>query len=141
MNDFSANGRQSDFFCVVFPTFSAIALNASQQQSALMPADSEFEMMQIAFHMTIANAAFVYNTRPIPNMTALITDTGSGRQLMNSPVPLSALAGYGSSPFLLPVTRIFAPNSQIQMTLTNFDAAVATANIIITLLGRKIFQF
>lgn len=130
----------SDMFSYVFPVFSGIAVAASQTQSLQISADSDFEVLQMAYHMTVAQAAFTDSTRPVPNMSIMLLDTGSGRNLMNNPVPLASIAGTGVNPYFLPVTKTFARNAQIQATLTNFDAAVATAYVYITLVGRKIYQ-
>ncbi len=129
-----------DAFSYVFPVFSGIAVGASQTQTLQIGADSDFEVLQMQYHMTIAQAAFVDSTRPIPNLLILLTDTGSGRQLMNNPVPLASIAGTGVQPYFLPVTKVFARSAAIQATLTNFDAAVTTAYNYITLVGRKIYQ-
>lgn len=128
----------SDVFSYVFPTFT-IAPAANQTQQVVIQADSAFECFSIAFHADIAVAAFVWNTRPIPNVTLILQDTGSGRNLMNGAVPLSAIAGIAEQPAYLPQPKTFNPLAAIQATLTNFDAAV-TYNIRLTLNGRKIYN-
>lgn len=132
------NKTISDFFCYFFPAF-AIAPAAQQTQQVQIQADSDFELLQLMYHADIAAAAFVWNTRPIPNVTALITDTGSGRQLMSAAVPLTAIAGIAEQPAWLPQTKIFQRNAAVSLQLTNFDAAV-TYNLRVTMVGRKIFQ-
>lgn len=127
-----------DLFSYVFPTF-AVAPAANQQQQVLIQADSDFECLQLMFHADIAAAAFLWNTRPLPNVTLLLTDSGSGRQLMNAAVPLSALAGIAEQPAWLPQTKIFQRNATVVALITNFDVAV-TYNIRLTMVGRKIFQ-
>lgn len=129
----------SDVFFYVLPTFAALAPAGNATQSVNIQADSAFECVAIAFHADIAAAAFLYNTRPIPNVTLILQDTGSGRNLMNGAVPLSALVGVAEHPGYLPQPKTFNPNATIQATLTNFDAAV-TYNIRLTLIGRKIFN-
>lgn len=127
-----------DFFSYVFPTFT-IAAGGNQTQQVQIQADSDFELLQLMYHADIAAAAFVWNTRPIPNVTAVITDTGSGRQLMNGAVPLTAIAGIAEQPAWLPQTKLFQRNATVALLLTNFDAAVAY-NLRVTMVGRKIFQ-
>lgn len=129
----------ADYFIYVFPTFAALAPAGAQTQQVQIQADSDFEVQQIAVHPDIAAAAYLWNTRPLPNVTAILTDTGSGRQLMNGGVPLSAFMGIGEQPAWLPQFKTFQRNATIALQLTNFDAAV-TYNLRVSLIGRKIFQ-
>ena len=128
-----------DCFSYVFPTFTIAPLGVSQTLQVQIQADSDFELLQLMYAADIALAAYVWNTRPIPNISAIITDTGSGRQLMNGAVPLSAIAGIAEQPAWLPQTKIFQRNATVALQLTNFDAAV-TYNVRVTMVGRKIFQ-
>lgn len=129
-----------DYFSYVFPTFTGLApLGVSATQQVQIQADSDFELLQLMYAADIALAAYVWNTRPIPNISAVITDTGSGRQLMNGSVPLTAIAGIAEQPAWLPQTKIFQRNATVSLQLTNFDAAV-TYNVRVTMVGRKIFQ-
>lgn len=129
-----------DFFVYVFPEFT-IANGANQTQQLTIQADSDFEVQQIAYHATIADAAYLYNTRPIPNVTAILTDTGSGRQLMSAAAPLPSFASglNGELPGFLPTFKTFQRNSAIQLQLFNFDAA-ASYILTVSLIGRKIFH-
>lgn len=128
-----------DLFDYVFPTFTTLAAAATAQQQVLIQNDSDFECRRISWFATIANAAFVSAAIPVPSVTALLTDSGSGRNLENNPVPLTTIA-YGplQQPFDVPWPKIFARNSTVTLTLANFDAA-ASYNIRVTLHGRKIF--
>ena len=129
-----------DWFTYVFPTFAAIGVGAANQQQLIIQNDSDFECRRIVFHMDLAAAAYTTSTQPMPNVTALIVDSGSGRQLMSAAVPLASIATLeGQPPVDLPWPKIFIRNSTISLTLTNFDAAVATANFRVSLQGRKIF--
>jgi len=131
-----------DWFTYVFPTFAAIAAlsAASPQGQIIIQNDSDFELRRISYHMDNAAAAFTSSTLPMPNITALIVDSGSGRQLMNNPVPLDLIANLANTPPVeLPWPKIFTRNSVVTLTLTNFDAA-ATPNIRVVFHGRKIFS-
>jgi len=70
----------------------------------------------------------------------LLTASGSGQQLMNTPVPLGSLFGSGQLPFILPYPRVMRANSQLQIQIVNFDAAVITAQITLNFHGRKIYN-
>ena len=127
------------FYVMTFPLFSAANLTAgaSVTNNDVVPSDAFFEVQAIDYAATIANAAYLFNTRPLPNVTALITDSGSSENWMDNPVPLVALCGYGELPGILPETRILVPNSNVKLQLSNFDAATAY-NIYLSLVGRKL---
>ena len=128
-----------DWFTYEFPLWAAIAVGATVQQQILIQADSDFELRRIAVHFTLAEAAFVSAAVPYSNISALITDSGSGRNLMNNPVPLDMIASLpGQSPRDLTWPKIFIRNSTITVALTNFDAA-ATPLVRLSFQGRKIF--
>lgn len=140
-----ANGQQQsvqiveDFFVYAVPVFTALAAGASATNNIQIQADSDFVLEQITYTATIANAAFTSGARPIANCSMLITDTGSGRQLMSSAVPLWTIAGSAEQPFELPRPKAFVSRSTIAVQLNNFDAA-QTYNVFISLIGRKLFR-
>lgn len=128
-----------DFFTYTFPVFSNVGVGATVTANLVIDASADFEVLQLQQFTNIANAAFVMNTRPIPNAAIMLTDSGSGRNLMNTPTPLASIAGTGEFPYNLPQPRLLARSSTLICALTNFDAAVATYQIYISLVGRKIF--
>jgi hypothetical protein len=135
-------GAAFDFFGYTFPTFTAIAAaGGTQSQQLTIQADSDFEIRRIVYQADLAAAAYVVNAAPVPNYTIQLTDTGAGRNLFNNPAPLSAVAQMGNfvPPVDLPWPKIVARNSTLLCQLTNFDAAAATYNVRILLLGRKIY--
>ncbi len=101
-------------------------------------ADSDFILQKFAYEADIAAAAFTFTTRPIPLITIQLIDSGSGRQLMQNPIPVSSFMGDGQLPFILPNPRKFLRNSTIQVAFNNFDAAV-TYNIRLAFIGYKIY--
>ena len=88
----------------------------------------------------INDAAFTVNSQPVPNISILITDTGSGRQLMNAPVSVSNIFGLGREPKVLRTPRWFASMAQIQVAVTNYDAAV-NYNLRLSFVGAKFFGY
>lgn len=116
----------------------ALASGASSNDVVNIEADSNFILQKLAYQADIAAAAFTATTRPIPNVTVQIIDTGSGRQLMSNPIPIPSFFGTGELPFILPNPRLFMRNSSIQVAFTNFDAAV-TYNIRLALIGYKVY--
>ena len=127
-----------DFFVYTPGVYNNIGLGLSVTNTIFIQADSDFEWQKATFLAVNANAQTTANTRVIPNMTVLITDTGSGRQLMNSGVPISTLFGEADNPFILPEPKLFTAKSTIQIQVTNFDATAATVQLYLCLIGRKI---
>ena len=118
--------------------FSAIASGASATGNINVQADSDFVLQKLTYHADIAAAAVTDSTRVIPNASIVITDTGSGRQLMESAVPIPSLFGTGELPFILPTPRMFLARSTISLIVANFDAAV-TYNIRLSFSGYKLY--
>jgi len=101
-------------------------------------ADSDFILQKFTYQADIAAAAYLESTRPIPLITVQLIDSGSGRQLMNNPIPVESFMGSGELPFILPNPRKFLRNSTIQIAFNNFDAAI-TYNIRLAFIGYKIY--
>lgn len=122
-----------------FTGSNAVASGASVTGNINIQADSDFVLQKLTYYADIAAAAQTDSTRIVPNATIVITDTGSGRQLMESAVPIAALFGTGQLPFILPTPRLFQARSTINLIVANFDAAV-DYNIRISLIGYKLYQ-
>lgn len=127
-----------DFF-VYQADFSALAPNTPQTATINIQADSHFKWVMATYDADIAAAAFTEANAPVPNVTVQITDTGSGRNLFSSAVPVPSIFGRGQLPFVLPLPRIFAARSSISITAANYDAA-ETYNLKLSLVGMKLFD-
>ncbi len=68
-----------------------------------------------------------------------ITDSGSGRNLFETPLPISAVFGTGELPFILPTPKLFAARSTINITVANFSAATEY-NLRFSFIGYKVFR-
>jgi len=117
-----------------------MAAAATGNATIQVQADAAFELQKLAFFADIAGAAQTDSTRVLPLVTVQITDQGSGRQLFSVAVPIPAMMGDGTMPFILPVTKIFAANSAISLDFVNYSAAT-TYNVRTLLIGSKIFNF
>jgi hypothetical protein len=137
MNNQTREYFAKDFFIYELD-FASIAAGASATLSFNVQADSDFLLTKLAYHNTIADANYNADAAPIPNVGVIIQDTGSGRQLMNSAVPVTAIFGTGQLPFILPRQRLFLANSTINVTLTNFSAATAS-KLRLSFIGEKAF--
>lgn len=104
--------------------FDDIAPAAQQTANVAIEADANFILVKLSGFADIAEAAQTYDTRVVPLVTLQITDTGSGRNLLNGDTAWSNIVGWGEIPYILPIRRKFKANSTIRVQATNFDAAV-----------------
>ena len=118
----------------------AIAGAASANVSFTIASDSNFLWQYSACFADIAAAVQTDSSRVLPLVTVTIQDGSSGRQLMNSAVPLPALFGFGSLPFLLPTPRFFRAQTTVNLSLTNYTAAT-TYGLRLSFIGTKFFRF
>ncbi len=116
----------------------ALVAGANANDIINIEADSDFILQKFAYEADIAAAAYTFTTNPIPLITIQLIDSGSGRQLMQNPIPVNSFMGDGQLPFILPNPRKFLRNSTIQVAFNNFDAAV-TYNIRLAFIGYKIY--
>lgn len=126
-----------DFY--TYSTFIAtLAAGATSNQTIQIQADSDFEwVMSTWFAYKDGQAEPFIDGMQVP-VTVLITDGGSGRQLMSGAVPISTIAGNGKQPFINPIPRKFMAKSTVNLTFTNFDAGQYD-NIYFNMIGRKLF--
>lgn len=132
--------QTTESFTVYELDFAALAAGATANGAIQIQADSAFRWTKSSYSANIAAAAFTANSRPIPNVTILVTDTGSGRQLFNTAVPIPNIMGEGDLPFILPRDYIFEPRSSMSVSVSNYDAAV-TYNLRLSFIGTKIFNY
>ena len=102
-------------------------------------ADSDFILEKLTYIADIANAGQTDSSRIVPLITVLITDSGSGRQLMSAAVPVPNIFGTGQIPFILPTPRLFKARANIAVSVANYDAA-DDYNIKLSFIGKKLFD-
>lgn len=119
----------------------SLAAAAVANVSFNIAADSNFLWQYSCMTADIAGAVQTDSSRVIPLITCTIKDESSGRMLMNSAVPLVALFGYGSLPFLLPTARFFRAQTSVSLSLTNYSNATTYAGIRLSFIGTKFFRF
>ena len=127
-----------DFF-IYTTRFQNLNASTTGNQFIQIEADSDFLIQKLAASTFEDDSALTVFTQPLPLVTILIVDTGSGRQIMNEPIPVGAFFGDGRLPYILPTPKLFVKNSRIQVTLFNFTAGVNYENIWINFEGKKIF--
>lgn len=119
--------------------FTALAAGAAATYQIPIQADSDFVVQKQNYFAEVAHAGQTANSRVIPLISVLITDTGSGRQIMDKALPLTTFFGTGENPFILPQPKVFKANTILQITASNFDAAQAY-NLTLVFIGIKLFQ-
>jgi hypothetical protein len=135
-----AEQRQLRDFFVYDIDFAALAPGASANGQIQIQADADFELQKLTQFSDLAGALETEATRVLPLVTIQITDTGTGRQMFNAPVPIPALFGDGRIPFILPTTKLFSRNASVAFVLANY-ADADTYNIRLQLIGAKIFTY
>lgn len=135
------NDPNSSFFVYTLPVISSLAAGASSSQTITFDQDSTFFWTKTTYFVDLNAAAFVDGTRPIPLLSVSMTDTGSGRLLTSSTMPIDGIAGYkASEPYILPVPRKWAPNSTLRVTITNYSAVTTYTNIYMLFHGVKSYK-
>jgi hypothetical protein len=126
-------------FYVYEVNFAGLASGASATQNINIQADSDFQVQKLTYLADVAAAGVTHSSRVVPLANVMILDTGSGRQLMDSAMPIPNIFGSGEIPFILSQPKIFAARSTVQVTVTNFDAA-QTYNLKLSFIGVKMFR-
>jgi hypothetical protein len=98
-----------------------------------LDADSDFILCKQALVAYTAVATMLAN----PDYTHVMADTGSGRNLQNTPIHVANSFGTAQLPFILPEPKLFKASSVIQITLINRTAVAA--EVFISLIGFKLF--
>ena len=101
-------------------------------------ADSDFLIEKMSFNADVAGATQTESSRLLPNAHVLLTNTGSGRNLMNVQFPLTGIFGGGELPFILPRQYLLPGSSTLQIQIVSFEAAISPF-ITLNFIGRKLY--
>lgn len=127
-------------FIVQFPVISNITVGAtSSAVTVQIDTSSNFIWQSGIYEFDIAAAQYTYQTRPIPNMTVVIQDSVASRLLSSAPVPVGAWFGAIENPIYRDVPYMFSGGATITVTATNFDAATATGNLRLSMIGQQVY--
>lgn len=119
-----------------------IAANSTTILTLNIERNAAFEWMTLKGGGVATNDT---SLNPAATFLVTISDSASGRNLMNAPTPLSALCGGNDTftgnqfPFVLPIARRFMPATQVSIALTEI-AGTTWDNITLTFGGRKIWM-
>ena len=117
----------------------SLAANASQSTTFNIDGDSDFFLVKTTVHALVADDGTTYSANILASVTVLITDTTSGRALMNEPVPLPNVAGTAQLPFIWPIVRLFAAKSTIKVDFANMTDNTTYSDIELSFVGIKAF--
>lgn len=118
--------------------FEDLASGDTQNGFIQIEADSDFLIQKLAYQSFLDDSAVTVFSQDVPLVTTTIVDTGSGRQLMNAPIPIGAFFGDGRLPYIMPTPKLFTKNSRINVNVFNFGGE-DYADIWILFEGKKIF--
>lgn len=135
---FIEDGRR-DFYAYQ-ALVTTLAAGAQGTDNVQIEADANFYWTKTsAFGLIADDAPTVAPAGVIPSVTVQINDTGSGRNLFNEAVPLSAIGGQAGLPFVLDYPRLVMRNSTLQFTFTNISDNTTYSDVYLTLLGFKVY--
>ncbi len=120
-------------------TAANLVAGASPVSSLDIQADADFVILAQSYVAFVSPlAALTSGTRIIPPVTIKLTDSGSSQQLQSDPVAIDTIFGTGQFPFILPQPYYLSAKSNLQITPTNNDPAVAFY-LYLSFIGVKIY--
>ena len=139
---FNPRENGSDYFWYTHQAVSTLSSVSPTAASLInLDADSDFYCVALSYQVSIADAALTESTNIIPLVRILLTDTGSGKALMNTPISLGALAGDGKRPYRFVRPRVFLSNATIQIGFTSYVAAGTTySDLQLVFHGYKVYR-
>lgn len=122
-------------------SFLTVLNGVPQSQNIAIDAGSDFFFTALEVVATNGStAAVTTNTRLIPLVKILLTDSGSNRQLMQNPVDVDSLSGSGQWPHRLIHPRLFMRNSNIQVVINSYDANFTYVTFNLNFEGFRIYS-
>lgn len=131
---------QVEWFCYAAQVL-ALAPAGVLTSTIQFEAASEFCLERLSWSADIAGAAQTVSSVVNPNVSVQINDSGEGKNLFQVPIAVTAIAGQGTLPHILPVKRRFKPSASVLFTFTSFEAAVTYARLTLVLEGYKAYPF
>jgi len=141
LNDASIEKYAFSYNAVFWTTGAAnnIAAGGVATTNVQIDAGAPFLIVTQSYDANTLGAARAPATLTVPNALVLLTDTGSSRQLMDVATPVANIFGTGQFPYILPVPKLMAANSQLQVQVTNVDVA-AGFNLRLSFNGYKLYK-
>lgn len=132
-------GRTKDYFTYsrTFVGANALAAGATTGLTFAINGDSDFLIVSSTRVVTLVDNTTFIAQAPI---LALITDSGSGRNLSDESVHIESYFGTAQEPKYWDMTKIIPRNSTVTITLQNLDL-VNAFHIRLYFAGFKVFGF
>jgi hypothetical protein len=105
----------------------------------LVDTSAPFMLVSTTFQSDLAGGAVTVSTRVSPNWVITIQDQASNRNWQNGPVPIPSIFGDAKLPYFWPEPRLIPANTNILLTVTNYDAA-AVHNTRLTFQGYRLYS-
>jgi hypothetical protein len=105
----------------------------------IVDTSAPFMLVSQCYQADVAGAAVTVSTRPAPNVVITMQDQSSNRNWQNGGVPIPSIFGNGTLPYFLPQPRLIPANTNVQMTVTNYDAA-SVPNIRLSFHGYRLYS-
>lgn len=102
--------------------------------------DAPFLVLNQTYSADVAAAGQTVSNATNPLVTVLLTNTGSGMQLMNQAVPVTQIFGNGQFPYVLPEPLLLDARANLAVQALNRDAAQAY-NLFLSFNGVKLFAY
>ncbi len=109
-----------NFYIYEVATTASLAPGNSTSLNFTVDKDSDFFWTKFNAFANQGNDGTVYSLQELPGVSALITNTSSGRNFSSAAVPLPNMAGTAQFPFILPQMTLIPATSSIQIQLNNF---------------------
>lgn len=122
-----------DYYTYTSPSIAGLAVGATTQVVIPIQSDSDFALTYMSGSVVVGGV--VVNN---PVSTLQITDTGTGKTFFSAPTLFGLVMGSSGTPFYLPAPRVIAPNTNINLSVTNVAGAGA-ADYFMSLLGARIY--
>ena len=135
----SRQGVELDFYSYTF-VVDSIAAAGTSLASINIQANAHFIVDRSTYMADVGGAAQTDANRVLPLIDVFMTDTGSGRNLQNSNIALSSVAGTGKLPFIWPQQRLLMASSTVTCQFFNLSNATTYANVKFTLFGYQVFE-
>lgn len=107
---------------------------ATSEINIPIEADSDFVMTQASGYVLVTASGLVNAT---PNVLVQLTDAGSGKTFMSEGTLFGLVFGNQGFPFVLSSPRVIAPQTSINIQVTNRTGAAA--DIYVELIGARVY--
>ena len=127
-----------DVFAYSFDITTGLAAAAQTTVLVNIQSDGSFIITDLIGTALTANTVLTgFGDQEFVNLTVQITDSASGRNFFDRPIPFNHIFGQGGSDgYQLPVPKLVQNNATLTFTFTN-NGAIAITRIYGTLLGVK----